>query len=476
MLRLWRSSSVRLALGYAGLFVVSSLLLVGLLWWGTAGYLDRESTAVIQTDANAIKDDLAYRGLAGVTETVTERAASVIDGHAVYLLADPVLKRLAGNIPAWPSEIKPKPGWYETSVFLAGRFRTMKIEEVSLPNGYHLLVGRDIQDRAEVRALIVKGLSWAAIGALVIAIAGGLLVRRAVLRRVDAINTAASAIVHGDLSQRLPTNRTTDEFDQLAQTINLMLGQIEHLIEGIRNTSNAVAHDLRTPLAELRAELEELTRAHKPRGAMLDGVHKAVADIDRLIGIFNALLRLAEIDSGLRRSGFRRVELSKLAVEVAELYGPLAEEKHASFILEADGTSIVYGDPYLLAQALGNLVDNAVKYAPCHGAISLRVGRDDAGHTGVSVADNGPGIPEAEKPRVTARFYRCRGDHKPEGIGLGLSVVDAVARLHGGELSLHDNHPGLIARLRLPAEEPSLGMVGPTFGASAIEGMQCDEL
>jgi len=476
MLSLWRSSSVRLALGYAGLFVISSLLLVGLLWWGTVGYLDRETDAIIQTDANSIKEDLPYRGLAGITETVTERAASVTDGHAVYLLADPSLKRLAGNISAWPSAIKTKPGWYETSLFLAGRFRTMKIEGLALPNGCHLLVGRDIQDRAEIRALIVKGLSWAAIGALLIAIAGGLLVRRAVLRRVDAINTAASAIVHGDLSRRLSTNRTTDEFDQLAQTINLMLGQIERLVEGIRNTSNAVAHDLRTPLAELRAELEELTRARTSRAAMLDGVHKAVADIDRLIGIFNALLRLAEIDSGLRRAGFRQVELSKLAAEVAELYGPLAEEKHASFVLEADGTSIVYGDPYLLAQALGNLVDNAVKYAPCHGTVSLRVGRDDAGHTDVSVADNGPGIPEEEKLHVTARFYRCEGADRPQGIGLGLSVVDAVARLHGGELSLHDNHPGLVARLRLPDDDPGLAMARPSSAALPRERMQRHEL
>jgi len=297
-----------------------------------------------------------------------------------------------------------------------------------------------------------------------------------VLRRVDAINTAASVIVHGDLSRRLSTNRTTDEFDQLAQTINLMLGEIERLVEGIRNTSNAVAHDLRTPLAELRAELEELTRARTSRAAMLDGVHKAVADIDRLISVFNALLRLAEIDSGLRRSGFRRVELSKLAAEVAELYGPLAEEKEASFVLQADEASTVYGDPYLLAQALGNLVDNAVKYAPCHGAVSLRVGRDDAGHTDISVADNGPGIPEAERPRVTARFYRCAGDDRPEGIGLGLSVVEAVARLHGGELSLHDNHPGLIAKLRLPIAESGAVTDSPTFGALATEGVRGHDL
>ena len=176
----------------------------------------------------------------------------------------------------------------------------MQIEEATLPEGYRLLVGRDIQDRAEIRALIVEGLGWATLGAIIIAVVGGLLVRRAVLRRVEIINRAATAIVHGDLSQRLPTRDTSDEFDQLAQMINLMLQQIENLIESIRNTSNAVAHDLRTPLAELRARLEELTRIRPTRDGLIEGIQEAVADIDRVIGIFNALLRLVDIDSGVR--------------------------------------------------------------------------------------------------------------------------------------------------------------------------------
>jgi len=176
----------------------------------------------------------------------------------------------------------------------------MQIEEATLPEGYRLLVGRDIQDRAEIRALIVEGLGWATLGAIIIAVVGGLLVRRAVLRRVEIINRAATAIVHGDLSPRLPTRDTSDEFDQLAQMINLMLQQIENLIESIRNTSNAVAHDLRTPLAELRARLEELTRIRPTRDGLIEGIQEAVADIDRVIGIFNALLRLVEIDSGVR--------------------------------------------------------------------------------------------------------------------------------------------------------------------------------
>jgi len=449
MFRLLRSSSVRLAFGYAALFVVSSLLLVGLLWWGTVGYLDRETAAVIRSDVAAIKEDLPYRGIPGAIQTVKERVEAISDGHAVYLIVDQALHPLAGNLSAWPAEAKPKPGWYDVPLFLAGRYRTIEVEAVALPGGYHLLVGRDIQDRAAVRALIVQGLGWAAGGAFVIAIAGGLLVRRAVLRRVEIINTATSAIVHGDLSRRLPTHGTTDEFDQLAQTINLMLGQIERLIDGIRNTSNAVAHDLRTPLAELRAELEDLSRTPTTRTGMLNGVQKAVTDIDRLISVFNALLRLAEIDSGVRQSGFRRIDLGKLVAEVAELYAPLAEEKNADFVFESDGAAFVNGDPYLLAQAVGNLIDNAVKYAPQHGAVAMRVIAADAGHIEITVSDDGPGIPDVQKPRVTERFYRYERDCAREGIGLGLSVVDAVARLHKGEFSLNDNHPGLVATLRL---------------------------
>ena len=453
MFRLLRSSSVKLALSYAGLFVASSLLLVGLLWWGTAGYLDRETTAVIRADVTAVRDDLPYRGIAGVIETVEDRAEAATDGRAGYLLADARLKPIVGNIATWPAEVKPKPGWYQASIILVGRYRTMEIESVVLPGGYHLLVGHDIQDRAAVRAMIVKGLGWAAAGAFVIAIVGGLFVRRAVLRRIEAINTTAGAIVHGDLSRRLPTRDNADEFDQLAQTINLMLAQIETLIERVRNTTNTVAHDLRTPLGELRAELEDLTRGKVSSAAILDGVQKAVSRLDRVIGIFNALLRLAEIDSGTRRSGFRHVDAAALAVEVAELYTPLAEEKGVAFELSATGESAVNGDPYLLAQAVGNLVDNAVKYAPRRGSVSLCVAPVEDGHVDITVTDDGPGIADGDKGHVTERFYRCQGEDKPNGVGLGLSLVEAVARLHNGRLQLLDHDPGLVAVLSLPSEE-----------------------
>lgn len=443
---------MQLALGYAALFVASSLLLVGLLWWGTTAYLDRETAAVISADIEMISNSLRYRGLPGATATIADRIRAG-EGQAVYLLADPALRPLAGNLQLWPTDVRRTPGSYVVPLFLAGGLRTVRVAEVLLPGGDQLLVGRDIEDREAIRAMIVKGLGWAAANAFVIAIGGGLLVRRAVLRRVDTINSTASAIMRGDLSRRLPTRDSSGELDQLAQTINLMLSRIERSIESMRNTANTIAHDLRTPLAELRGQLEELIRGSPSGDAVLDGVHKAVADIDRVIDAFNALMRLAEIDSGVRRSGFRKVDLGELATEVAELYGPLAEEKAAAFVVDAPRSLAISGDPNLLAQAVGNLVDNAVKYTPPNGAVSLRIGRTDAGRVEIVVADSGPGIPLADRSRVTECFYRCEGTHNVAGIGLGLSLVDAVARLHDGELAFADNNPGLRATLRLPDAE-----------------------
>jgi signal transduction histidine kinase len=451
MLKRLRSTSVLLALGYIGLFGISTLLLVGLLWWRTAGYLERETESAITNDANQIREQLHDFGLLAAEDAIKVRTAESHNGAALYLLSGKHLKPLAGNLAAWPAEIGRKSGWYRIMLERDGRLRPIRLRSVALPGGLHLLVGRDIGDRTEIRALIIDALTWAGITSLLLAIGGGLLVRRSVLRRVEMINAAAAAIVRGDLSRRVPMRGTTDEFDQLARTINSMLQQIQQLIEGVRNTANAVAHDLRTPLAELRARLEELLRTRPSPAASFQEIQKAVSDIDRVIAVFNALLRLAEIDSGVRRSGFREVDLGEIATEVADLYGALAEEKRVSFLLDAPAGLMVDGDPYLLAQAAGNLADNAIKFTPLNGVISLRVMRSEDCQINIVIADSGPGIAEFEKTRVTERFYRSGLNRAADGKGLGLSVVEAVARIHHGTLELSDNNPGLVATLRLPA-------------------------
>jgi signal transduction histidine kinase len=452
MRSLLRSTAVRLAFGYAVLFIVSSLLLAGFLWWRTALYLDREIDAVIIADGQAIADRLRDFGLPGAIEAINERVGRASDQHAIYLLTDPTLTPLAGNLQAWPLAVRSRQGWYQINLVRDGNLHVTRALFVELPGGYRLLVGRDVEDRVEVRGLIVSALGWSSLGALILAVAGGLLVRGAVLRRVEAINRTATAIVQGDLSHRVPTQGSSDEFDRLAQTINTMLEQIERLIDGVRNATNVVAHDLRTPLAELRTRLERLISVRPPTAETYDEIHNAVGDIDRIVGIFNALLRLAEIDSGVRRAGFRRVELAPVTTELLELYEPLAEEKDVALTAEVPTGIAVRGDPDLMAQAIGNLVDNAIKYSPREGRVALRITSAAQDQVDIAVVDTGPGIAESDKGRVTERFYRGNRAAGTEGIGLGLSVVDAVARLHGGTLSLSDNGPGLVAVLRLPRD------------------------
>ncbi|HEX6960028.1 MAG TPA: HAMP domain-containing sensor histidine kinase [Ferrovibrio sp.] len=450
MTKLLRSTSLRLALAYAALFVVSSILLIGLLWWTTAGYLERETDAVIAADVRAIGDRLKDFGVPGAIQTVNERVLADTDQKAIYLLTDPLLNPLAGNLDAWPLKIGRTPGWYEMDLVYENHLHATRLLHVVLPGDFQLIIGRDVQERIAMRALFLRGVVWAVVAAFLLAVVGGLMIRRVVLRRIETINRTAGAIMQGDLGRRVALQGGDDEFDHLALTINKMLDQIQQLVEGVRNVSNAVAHDLRTPLAELRARLEALLREKPAAERMLDEVGEAVADIDRLIGTFNALLRLAEVDSGLQRAGFTKVDLKPLMEDVAELYGPSAEAKGISLRQDIAADLQVDGDPYLLAQAVGNLLDNAVKYTPAGGTIALALKAGEDGYCRIGVSDSGPGIPEAERALVTRRFYRGDLSRSTSGAGLGLSLVEAVVRLHGGRLALTDNSPGLMAVISLP--------------------------
>lgn len=451
MPKLLRSTASRLALIFAGLFMVAALTLAGLLWWNTTGYLDRETDAVIAADTRAIGDRLSDFGLPGAVQTMNERIAADADNRAIYLLTDPRLRPLGGNVDAWPLKVGPRPGWYEVELVHRDRLHMARLLHVTLPGNFQLLVGRDVQDRVEIRNLFLRGLVWAGMGALGFAFFGAWLIRRAVERRIEGINRTATAIVQGDLARRVPMRDADDEFDQLVATINRMLDQIQQLIEGVRNVSNTIAHDLRTPLAETRARLEALLRQPAGTDASLDGIATAIADIDRLIGVFNALLRLAELDTGLRRASFAQVDVAALLDDAAELYGLMAEAKGLALNNRAEAGLGLNGDRQLLAQAIGNLLDNAIKYTPAGGSIRLGAEAGPDGRILISVADSGPGIPEAERARAVQRFYRGDASRHAEGVGLGLSLVEAVARLHGGELRLDANNPGLRAVLALPA-------------------------
>jgi hypothetical protein len=324
-----------------------------------------------------------------------------------------------------------------------------------------LLVGRDNKLFAPLERRFWYGLIA---GVAVLSIAGlsvGLITRRALMARVHSIRHTVSAIIHGDLKHRLPTDRSHDELSTLASTINGMLDQIEQLVHGVRNVSNSIAHDLRTPLAELRSRLEELALIRPAPEATFAEIDGAVADVDRVIRIFDALLRLAEIDAGLRRSGFVAFDLVELAGTAVEFYAPAAELKNIRLQLHADTSLKVSGDPVLLAQALSNLIDNALKDTPENGAIDVTLQRRASGR-----AEIGPGIDDSEKAKVVERFYRGDASRGTPGVGLGLSLAQAVAKLHGSSLELSDRGPGLCVVLAMAlSEEPPSAFAEPRLTA-----------
>ena len=447
MIRLLRFSAFNLALGYIALSIAVLTLFATPLGIAWREGINEARTEFLQRDVQRLTDISRNRGAQGLITAVDRYFDMPFVPERIILFADASLSKLAGNLAAWPSEVPALPGMHELSIERDGTLMQLVVVHAILPGGNHLLVGREISRFKKLEILFWYGLAGAAVAILLLGWLGGTLIRRVLLSEVQGISQTASAIVEGDLSRRLPTNAGRDELDMLAQTVNRMLDQIEQLVHGVRNVSNAIAHDLRTPLAELRSRLEELSVTRPPPGETFAEIETAVADVDRVIGIFNALLRLAEIDTGARRSGFVQVDLAKVASEAAEFYHPVAELKGATLTFVSSGDLTVAGDPLLLAQAIGNLIDNALKYAQEKGAITVQAVQRSDGITEVSVSDDGPGIPDDEKPKVTERFYRGDASRGTEGVGLGLSLVAAVAKLHGGMLELADNHPGLRATL-----------------------------
>ena len=450
MNRLMRSSALTWALGYVLLGVAALAAFAVPLWyaWNVTIFAGRE--AILRDDAQRLADVFAHDGVAGLTAHINARVGMQIAGERTLLLTDASYRPLAGNLASWPQGIPAAAGMQAVMTDLAGQPTHTLLIQTTLPGGYHLLVGRDLSRFLPLERRFTWGLFTSVTFLFVVGVGGAILMRRKMLARVQGIRRTVSAIMQGDLRQRLPTVRSGDEFDTLAQTLNGMLDHIEHLIAGISNVSNSIAHDLRTPLAELRSRLEELATTRPPAAEAFAEIDAAVADVDRVMRIFSALLRLAEIDSGARRSGFVRVDAAAVAAEVVEFYEPAAEQKGVLFSFQSAGEAAVAGDPVLLAQALSNLIDNSLRSVSARGAISVRVGQRPDGTVEIAVADDGPGIADADKPKATERFFRGDASRGSPGVGLGLSIVDAVAKLHGGALQLLDNHPGLLAQMVLP--------------------------
>jgi signal transduction histidine kinase len=447
MSKVIRSTTFTLTFGYIAFGVVALVLFAAPLWYAWQVTMEDGRSEILHADAQRLTDVFHREGATGLKSFIDARVGMQLPAERILMLADASLNRISGNLTQWPSTVPMQPGMYTVTVELSGAPTEAAVLRTALPGGYNLLVGRDVARFAPLARHFWTGLAGALTVLSIAGVLGGVLIRRAILARILSIRRTVLAIMQGDLSHRLPSRISGDELDTLAQTINGMLDQIEQLINGIRDVSNSIAHDLRTPLAELRSRLEELSLTRPSSEETFAEVDGAVADVDRVIRIFNALLRLAEIDTGMRRSGFVQVNANELAAEVVEFYSPAAEVKGVSLDFTSNGPVLVSGDPTLLAQAVGNLVDNALKYAGEQGVVKVEVRNRADGSAEICVADDGPGIPDAEKPKVAQRFYRGDASRGTPGVGLGLSLVQAVAKLHGGTLELNDNFPGLRARM-----------------------------
>ncbi len=413
-------------------------------------YVEEDRSRILHADTLRLQRVYEEQGVAALKLAIeTQVGMSAGGSEDIILLTDVGLVRQAGNLPSWPKKIAEIPSEGRYSIDVNGKTTRTLAKHVILDNRYHLLVAQDIDRYRLLENLFVYGLGGAAAVIILLGAAGGLLVRRSLLAKVKDINNAASAIMQGNFSHRLPHSGGEDELAVVVETENKMLAQIEQLMDGVRNVSNAIAHDLRTPLAELRSRLEELLLTRPDSERAFAEIELAIADVDRVIAIFNALLRLAEIDTGARRSGFKPIDVATIVEDVSEFYLPLAESKQR--ILRAEGSRHLFlkGDPLLLTQAIGNLIDNALKYSSENGLVTVTSGRRQDGMVFVEVCDNGPGIPSEELPKVQERFYRCDASRATPGMGLGLSVVAAIAKLHHGRLELSNIHPGLRAVLLL---------------------------
>ena len=450
MASITRSFAWRIAIGYGVLFGLSGLALLAFIYVSTAGYTTRQMEAVIEAEVQGLAERYRVAGTRGLRALVGERLARNPASSSIYLLADRRFRVLAGNLSNWPEVARGTDPWVEFELYTTGAadrpaVHRARARHFQLPRGFHLLVGRNMRDFEEMRSAIVRtvasGIGVAAVLALVVAWR----LRRSVVARIESINRTSRRIMEGRLSERIESHGSGDEFDELVSNLNAMLGRIETLMDDVRRVSDNIAHDLRTPLGRLRTRLEQLRDAGGD-SASAELVEAALSEADQMLATFNALLRIARIETRQRRHGFARVDLATIGNDVADLYAPLAESRDITF-RHSGIEAPVDGDADLLFQSLANLLDNAMKYTPEGGAVTLHVTSDDDTVT-VLVADSGPGVPAEEREAVRRRFYRLEPARGTPGSGLGLSLVAAVAQVHEAELTLDDNDPGLIVRLR----------------------------
>ena len=442
-----RTTTFRWTLVVAGAFVLCTLLLFGFVYWQASAYMTRNFDDLITGELHIIASESRARQLEHIGNRLRDdphrvRIAALFgaDGH-----------RIAGNIESVPSGLTPDaPGNASVMRIDSGRRETEKVRLVTEPlsNGDVLAIGRNNDEIGELAEIVRRALALGLLPAFALAVVIGWALSSRAQTRLSEVNRRIQRIVAGDLRERLPTRGADDPFDQLAVSVNRMLGEIETLIHEIAGIGDNIAHDLRTPLTRVRVRLERGRQRAATLGELQTVADQAIAGVDQSLTIITGLLRIAEIEHGRRLEGFGQVQLAPLAREVGELYDPIAEDKCVALRVEVADEVAVNGDRDLLFEAVTNLVDNAVKFTPKGGRVDIAVLR--RGSDGViRVSDTGPGIPKLERDAVTKRFYRSDKSRCTEGLGLGLSLVAAIVKLHGFRFSIGEG-PGCTVEIACP--------------------------
>jgi signal transduction histidine kinase len=456
---IFRTSVFRLTILYVVLFGVSTAVLGGFIYATTVGYLESQTEDVILNEITYLAEEYGRRlslqgpsvALAGLRTMINERGQRTGDERFTYMLVDRNLTDVAGNLKSWPAPPDTIDGWVEFQVgpvdnqMVPVRARILPIAQFER-YGLRILVGREIRELSAINQRFIRALTLGLGLTLLIAFAGGLALAISAQRHVVALSRTTRRIIAGDLSQRLPVIGH-DEHADLARSVNSMLDQIENLMAGLRHVGDSIAHDLRGPLTRLRNRLERLAEEETPSR---QSVEDCLTQADGVLATFNALLRIARVESGAYRRAFATIDLGPIADDVADLYEASAEENLVEIRRSIAGDARIFGDRELLAQALTNLIDNAIKYTPVGGHVDLEVKRN-GDRVIVVVADSGPGIPAEARERVLQRFARLDESRSKPGNGLGLALVRAVCDQHDGKLVLSDNAPGLRVTLTLPA-------------------------
>ena len=458
--KLFRTTAFRLTLVYLLLFAIFAASLLGYFAWNTRRMITEQIAETVNSELVELTSQFQSGGIRGLASAIEAR--TLRPGANLYLVTTPQGQGVAGNVASLAPGVMDTPGWAETfyqrlqETDAKRHYALVRVSQLS--GGFRLLIGRDLEERRRLIGIVARAANWSILVVIVLGLVGGVFVARRVLRRIDAMTGTTQRIMAGDLSERLPVGRSGDEIDRLAENLNAMLERIEALMVGLKEVSDNIAHDLKTPLTRLRNRAEEALAKAGSEAEYRSALERTIEESDGLIRTFNALLMISRAESGQARDNMTDFDAAEIASGIQELYEPLAEDKGLTLAVNAESATM-RGNRELINQALANLVENAIKYGkplkPVDGtgqkpADILIEAHRDGDNIAFSVTDHGPGIPEADRARAVERFVRLEASRTQPGSGLGLSLASAVATLHGGDLRLADSQPGLRVTLVIP--------------------------